>query len=80
MKLAGCPVTQQFVGMVLAGKRHPSWPTAKGFAAVTETDPVIWLEGTPEEIRAAIEAAERERIRRLNEMADAEAEACAGGF
>ncbi len=40
------------------GKARPSWPTAKRLAEVTGTDPVIWLEGTPEELQAIFEQME----------------------
>jgi len=39
---------------VLAGRRRPSWSTAKRLAAATDTDPVLWLEGSPNEIKKAI--------------------------
>lgn len=76
----GARITGAHLSLILHAKARPSWPTAKRLAAATGTDPIVWLEGSPAEIRAAIEKAERERVRRLNEMADAQAEACAGGF
>jgi transcriptional regulator with XRE-family HTH domain len=39
---------------LLAGRRRPSWRSAKRLAAVTDTDPVLWLEGSPGEIKTAI--------------------------
>ena len=39
---------------VLAGRRRPSWSTAKRLAAATDTNPVLWLEGSPNEIKKAI--------------------------
>lgn len=39
---------------VLAGRRRPSWSTAKRLAAATDTSPVLWLEGSPNEIKEAI--------------------------
>ncbi len=36
---------------IMNGKARPSWPTAKRLAEVTGTDPVLWLEGTPEELQ-----------------------------
>jgi transcriptional regulator with XRE-family HTH domain len=43
---------------IMNGKARPSWPTAKRLAEVTGTDPVIWLEGTPEELQAIFEQME----------------------
>lgn len=40
---------------IMNGKARPSWATAKRLAETTGTDPVLWLEGTPDEIRKAIE-------------------------
>lgn len=47
-------ISQQFVSKILSGVRRPSWPTAKKLAGATGTSPVLWLEGTPDEIRRAI--------------------------
>ena len=74
-KLARCAgITQGYVSSILVGRKRPQYPAAKRLAAATGTDPIIWLEGTPEEIKSAIEAAELERLRRITEMADAETE------
>lgn len=47
-------IGQQFVSKILAGLRRPSWKTAKKLAEATGTNPVLWLEGTPEEIKQAL--------------------------
>lgn len=47
-------VTQQFVSRILMGLSRPSWPVAKRLAEATGTDPVTWIEGTAEEIKAAV--------------------------
>ncbi len=39
---------------IMRGARRPSWKKAKILAEVTGTDPVLWLEGTPEQIRQAV--------------------------
>jgi len=39
---------------IVSGRRRPSWSLAKRLGEVTSTDPVLWLEGTPEEIKEAI--------------------------
>lgn len=61
-KAAG--ITHGYLSNILAGRKRPMYPVAKKLAAASGTDPVVWLEGTPEEIRLAIETA-----------ADAQAEA-----
>ena len=48
-------VSQGALSNIMNGRRRPSWPASKRLAAATGTAPEIWLEGTPEEIRAAID-------------------------
>jgi len=44
-----------YVSDVCNGKiRITSWPTAKKFAAATNTPPLLWLEGPSEEIKRAL--------------------------
>lgn len=50
-------VSAPFISQVLTGKKRPSWKKAKELADATGTDPVVWMEGTPDEIRAAIRKA-----------------------
>jgi len=47
-------VSRAHIGHILNGIRRPSWRLAKTLAEITGTDPVLWLEGTSEEIRAAL--------------------------
>ena len=47
-------VSSAYIGMIVNGKRLPSWRTAKKLAKATGTDPVMWMEGTPEEKYSAI--------------------------
>jgi len=42
------------LSQILGGQRKAGWRTAKRLAAVTDTDPVLWLEGSPGEIKTAI--------------------------
>lgn len=42
------------VSNILTGCRRPSWKNAKRLAEATNTDPVVWLEGSPDEIKNAI--------------------------
>jgi len=52
-------ISSAMVSMILSGKKRPSWTTAKKLASVTGTTPVIWLDGTTDEIRQAISANSR---------------------
>ena len=52
-------IHRTYVTKIVNGKKQlKSWPVAKGLAEVTGTTPELWLEGTPEQKRAAIKAAE----------------------
>lgn len=44
-------ISEAFMCQLAKGLRRPSWPTSKKLAQATGTDPVLWLEGTPEEIQ-----------------------------
>jgi len=55
---AAAGVSIQAVSNILTGRRRPSWKTSKRLAAATNTTPELWLDGTPEEIKAAIFQAE----------------------
>jgi len=47
-------ISEAFMCQLTKGLRRPSWPTSKKLAQATGTDPVLWLEGEPEEIRQAL--------------------------
>jgi len=47
-------ISQGFFSNILCGRRRPHYKTAKKLAAVTNTDPILWLEGSPEEIKQAL--------------------------
>ena len=47
-------ISGAMLSMILHSGKRPSWSTAKRLAAATGTDPVLWLEGTPNEIKQAI--------------------------
>jgi len=49
-------VSVAMVNKIFLGHRRPSWKTAKRLAQETGTTPELWLEGTPAQIRAAIES------------------------
>jgi transcriptional regulator with XRE-family HTH domain len=44
------------VNKLLLGQRRPSWETAKRLAKATGTKPILWMEGTAAQLRAAIES------------------------
>jgi transcriptional regulator with XRE-family HTH domain len=47
-------ISQGHLSDILSTKKRPSWKLAKKLAAATSTDPVLWLEGTPEQIKAVL--------------------------
>ena len=46
--------SRQYLCNILAGRNVPMYKAAKAFAAATNTDIFLWLEGSVDEIRAAI--------------------------
>ena len=50
-------LSKSLVSEILSGKKRPSWDSAKILAAVTDTDPVIWMEGGSDKIKKAVEEA-----------------------
>jgi DNA-binding XRE family transcriptional regulator len=48
-------ISSQHVCLIINGKRRPSWRLSKQLAEITGTEPVLWLEGTIEQIKAALE-------------------------
>ena len=49
-------ISQGYLNEIIHGTKTPRWEVAKRVAEATRTNPVLWLDGTPEERRAAIEA------------------------
>jgi transcriptional regulator with XRE-family HTH domain len=47
-------LSEGFISQIVQGKRRPSWKNAKKLAAATHTRPILWLDGTPAEIRASL--------------------------
>ena len=47
-------ISEALLSAILLDQKRPSWTTAKRLAAVTNTDPVIWMESTGEKIKEAI--------------------------
>ena len=48
-------VSTAYINYLVNCKKRPNWKTAKKLSEITKTDPVLWLEGTAEEIKAALE-------------------------
>lgn len=51
-------VSPTFINSLVKTEKRPSWKRAKQLAEITGTDPVLWLEGSSDEIRAAIQSPE----------------------
>jgi len=47
-------ISQGFLSNILCDRRRPHYKTAKKLASATNTDPILWLEGSPEEIKQAL--------------------------
>ena len=47
-------VSSVYVNYLVNCKKRPNWQTAKKLAEVTKTNPILWLEGTPTQIKQAI--------------------------
>jgi len=47
-------ISKAMVCQIFSGKKRAGWRSAKKLAEITQTDPIIWLEGTPDEIKQAI--------------------------
>jgi transcriptional regulator with XRE-family HTH domain len=65
-------VSQQLVSAIIRGKARPSWKTAKLLARATDTTPELWLDGSSDQIKAAV--AGKKRSTRCLESASAELE------
>jgi len=46
---AGC--TQQHLSLILNGKCRPGWELSKRLASSTDSSPILWLEGSPAEMK-----------------------------
>ena len=50
-------ISEPFVSLLVNGVKRPSWKRAKQLAEITGTTPILWLEGSPEEIKQALKKA-----------------------
>jgi len=44
-------ISISYMSEIINRKRRPSWDLAKKLATVTATNPVLWMEGTSDDIR-----------------------------
>ena len=49
-----CGCSAPMISQIRNGKARPSWKLAKRLAEVTDTNPELWLDGTPEEIKTVL--------------------------
>ena len=47
-------VSPAYINYLVNTRKRPPWKTAKKLASVTNTDPILWLEGSSDEIKAAL--------------------------
>ena len=47
-------VTESYISQLVNVKKRPNWIFAKKIAGITATDPILWLEGSSEEIKQAL--------------------------
>ena len=47
-------VSPAYINYLVNTKKRPPWKAAKKLASITNTDPILWLEGSSKEIRAAL--------------------------
>ena len=47
-------VSPAFINGILHGRKRPSWKTANKLAEATGTNPVLWMDGSPCDIRSAV--------------------------
>ena len=55
-------VTQQMISQILSGKARPSWKTAKRLAKATSSPPILWMEGSPEQLKAAVKKIDTDKL------------------
>jgi len=48
-------ITPAFLNAIIKQGARPAWKTAKRLADATGTDPILWMEGSPQQIISAIE-------------------------
>lgn len=48
-------VSPAYISYLVNIIKRPSWKRAKQLAEITNTDPILWLEGTPEQIKESLQ-------------------------
>ena len=49
--------TEGFISKILSGQARPGWELAKEISGILGTDVDLWMDGTPEARREALDAA-----------------------
>ena len=49
-------ISKQFLSNILAGRKRPSWSTAKRLAEVTNSSPVDWMEASQDALCQIIDS------------------------
>lgn len=47
-------ISQGYLSQIISKERTPSWRIAKKLAKAVNTSPLLWLEGSPAEMKAAL--------------------------
>jgi transcriptional regulator with XRE-family HTH domain len=47
-------ISQGYLSNILAGRRRPHYQKAKHIAKITNTSVFLWMEGSPEDMQAAL--------------------------
>jgi len=51
-------ISEAYMSQILAGNRRPRWPVAKRIAQAANTPVELWMEGSPDEMREALDSRE----------------------
>jgi transcriptional regulator with XRE-family HTH domain len=52
-------ITQGYLSAIITRRKIPSFKTAKKIASATNTNPILWCDGTEDEIKAALKQASK---------------------
>ncbi|MEW5734851.1 MAG: helix-turn-helix transcriptional regulator [Thermodesulfobacteriota bacterium] len=68
-------VSVSMIAQIMRGEARPSLDLAEKLAAVTGTEPLVWMKRNPEAIEAAVAAAEKAESERLAKLSPMSSEA-----
>ncbi len=49
-------VSRPFITQMISCTKRPNWKRAKQLGELTNTSPILWLEGSPDEIKFALKS------------------------